>query len=884
MGKLILAESLISRFKALPIGRRILHGDPLKTNFLRTLLLMLIIIFTSPYAIPSLAAATTSASAPADSENQPLVLQLRWSHQFQFAGYYAAQWMGYYEEEGLNVDIRPAFETDEREILDAALEVHEGRADFGVGAANLLIAQDAGMDLALVASIFQRSAVEYCTLLEDRANTVFDLSRLHIARRPGDLLDLELQALFASEGILPYAERTTDITRDFTLEDLQTGTFEVVPDFLGQISYSAAKAGVPLKVVRPAELGVDFYGDTLFTSQKLAKANPELVERFRRASIKGWLYALEHPQEVSAEITTRYYDPAATPEQKAEFKAFNDFRATKVTELTHYPIVELGNLNPFRWKKMAEAMKSLEMIQTVPDLDAMIFDYDQVKMTQLETTRKNLAILFGALTALMALIFLIDLKRRNVVLKKEIEDRQLAERQLVLSNARYETIFRSSVLGITVTEADGRIRHVNEAWCAMTGYTASELCSMNISQLIAPESREVDRAQHQALMEGRILSYSMEKTYLRKPTRRLAKSQEPMSPNPSAHMPDEAQEIFYGRMVLTRIWDNASDTLLNMSMVTDITREVKEAEAIRRSEARFRGIISQVAKEIGGGIQLSDSPHPPELSMNLEEINLELERLFNHELEENRRKDALIRYQGRMAAMGEMIGSIAHQWRQPLHTLKLVLLNLKDPGNDPAYTEACFVKANRLIQRMSDTIDDFRYFSNPRTEPKTFSVEASVQLVMGLVDEQLRVSGITLESHVADLSPLYGFDNQFSHVLFNLISNAIDALKQNPPGKARRIVLSGQAIDSNLILRVEDTGPGIPPNHVPKIFDPYFTTKEAQGGSGLGLPMAASILESAFGGTLTLADAPEGCAFELRLPLSSETLPLSPGIRQEKGR
>jgi ABC-type nitrate/sulfonate/bicarbonate transport system substrate-binding protein len=458
---------------------------------------------------------------PSFTHSQPglteLVLQLRWDHQFQFAGYYAAQWMGYYEEEGLNVDIRSAFTEQNPDILDAALEVEEGRADFGVGAANLMMAQDDGLDLILVASIFQRSAVEYVTLLEDRGNTVFDLSQLHIARRPGDLLDLELQALLASEGIAPYATRTTDITRDFTLEDLINKTFDVVPDFLGQIPYAAEKAGIPVKVIRPGSHGIDFYGDTLFTSGKLARSNPELVERFRRASIKGWFYALEHPMEISELIVTRLAAPDAAPERQAALLDFNLYQAGKVLELTHYPIVEVGNINPFRWIKMAEAMKSLGMIEEVPDLDAMIFDYDQVKMTQLENTRKNLAYAFLILTALITFFFVVYLKRRNTLLLKEIDDRQLAERQLVLSNARYETIFRSSVLGITVTDSEGNIRHVNDAWCSMTGYTADELCRMNIDQLIAADSRGLDAGLHRDLMDGRISSYSMEKKYLRKP-------------------------------------------------------------------------------------------------------------------------------------------------------------------------------------------------------------------------------------------------------------------------------------------------------------------------------------------------------------------------------
>lgn len=814
-------------------------------TYILTVVLVIILCSTPTFATSNSSPNSNSHSSLYSTELIDVVLQLRWDHQFQFAGYYAADWLGFYEEEGLSVEIRSAVLNGE--ILDGPTEIKEGRADFGVGAANILIAQDSGIDLTLVASIFQRSAVEYCTLLDQQANTVFDISQLNIARRPGDLLDLELQALFASEGIPPHALRTSDITRDFTLEDLKSGTFDVVPEYLGQVSYTAFKENLPLKVIKPAEYGVDFYGDTLFTSRKLAKENPEIVERFRNATIKGWYYALENPEVITNLIVERLSRSDIRPNTNYNLKDFNSYQAKKVLEITHYPIVEVGNINTFRWERMAKVMEELEMISEAPDLKNMIFDYDQIKVDQLKDTKLDLSIFFSIVTTCLIFFFLISLNRRNMLLEQEIIDRELAEKRLILSNSRYATIFQSSVLGITVTDSQGNIQTVNDAWCRMTGYSSDELCQMNINTLIAPKYRETDEKQLSDLNEGRISSFSMVKKYIRRPS------------------DSEEEDYFYGRMVLTRIWSEQSEPILNMSMVTDITREIQETEANQRSEVRFRKIVGQVAQEIGG--TNSENLHfNKELSMDLEEINMELEKLFTHELEENRKKDALIRYQAKMAAMGEMIGSIAHQWRQPLNTLKLVLLNLKDSGDDQDYVETCYKKANMLIRRMSETIDDFRYFSNPKKEPSYFSIEESIKLVLGLVDEQLRVSGITLEVNCKSLPPLCGFDNQFSHILFNLVSNSIDALKQNPLGSPRLISINGEKTGSDLLIRVEDSGPGIPKENIEKIFDMYFTTKEADGGSGLGLAMAYSILEDTFNGKLTLLDTTTGCAFEIRIP------------------
>lgn len=804
----------------------------------RTICCLIGMLITITYSLPSFAIS--------DKQYTDVVLQLRWDHQFQFAGYYAADWLGYYNDEGLDVQIRSAFK--EGTILAAPEEISQGRADFGVGAADILMAQDAGMDFTLVASIFQRSAVEYCTLKQNRGNTVFDLSRMHIARRPGDLLDLELQALFASEGIITDTVRTSYKTDDFSLEDLTSGNFDVVPEFLGQISYTAAKQGINVKVIKPAEYGVDFYGDTLYTSRALAESNPDLVEKFRRASIKGWYYALENPEKINALIEQRLERSTYSPNIEEELLEFNTYQAQKVLELTHYPIVMVGNINTFRWSQMAEVMHELHLISEVPNMDKMVFDYEQVKMNQLQVTKQNLYINFGFITILITIFFLLYLNRRNILLRKEIYEKQLIEKRLILSNTKYETIFQSSVLGITVTDAEGYIQTVNDAWCRMTGYSADELCEMNIDELIDPEFHDSDQKQLSDLKEGRISSYSLVKKY--------------------KHRPSESQtdDYFYGRMVLTRLWNDASETLQTMSMVADITREIEETEANQRSEMRFRKIVGQVAQEIGGNhfenLDLSN-----ELSMDLEEINMELEKLFTHELEENRRKDALIRYQAKMAAMGEMIGSIAHQWRQPLNTLKLVLMNLKDSNGDTDYEGVCYDKANKLIRRMSETIDDFRYFSNPQTEPRYFSVDESIGLVLGLIDEQLRIHGIKLQTDCALLPPIYGLDNQFSHVLFNLLSNAIDALKTNPLTEKRQITIEGSASNTHIVLSIADTGPGIDQEHSEKIFDMYFTTKEADGGSGLGLAMAKSIVENAFNGQLRLLKTQIGCTFEITIPM-----------------
>jgi len=230
-----------------------------------------------------------------------VILQLRWDHQFQFAGYYAALWQGYYDDEDLKVEIRSAF-TEDGQILQATDEVVEGRADFGVGAVDILIKNDEEFNLAIIASIFQRSAVEFFMKEETHFNSIVDLINLKTARRENDLLDIELQAILIAEGLNPNQLELYKNNGNFTINDLITKRFDVVPVYLSSILYYSQKKGIELKSIKPIDYGIDFYGDSLFTTVALAKENPELVERFKRATLRGWEYALENTEEMAEKI------------------------------------------------------------------------------------------------------------------------------------------------------------------------------------------------------------------------------------------------------------------------------------------------------------------------------------------------------------------------------------------------------------------------------------------------------------------------------------------------------------------------------------------------------------------------------------------------------
>ena len=167
---------------------------------------------------------------PVESKNMDkVILQLRWNHQFQFAGFYAADWMGYYQDEGLDVEIRPGRKEDGR-VINAVDEVLEDRAHFGIGSIDVLLAERDSTSLCLIASIFQRSLTTYYIDKGIPFNSIVDMTKLKVGRREKDLLDIELQSMLISEGIDPNILPLVDENETFQPEDILQGKYDIIPE------------------------------------------------------------------------------------------------------------------------------------------------------------------------------------------------------------------------------------------------------------------------------------------------------------------------------------------------------------------------------------------------------------------------------------------------------------------------------------------------------------------------------------------------------------------------------------------------------------------------------------------------------------------------------
>ncbi len=253
-------------------------------------------------------------------------------------------------------------------------------------------------------------------------------------------------------------------------------------------------------------------------------------------------------------------------------------------------------------------------------------------------------------------------------------------------------------------------------------------------------------------------------------------------------------------------------------------------------------------------------------------LNETLEQRVQEEVAINREKDHMLIRQSRLAAIGEMIGNIAHQWRQPLNALGLLLDNIQDAHVHDELDSVCLgesvAKGQRLIDKMSSTIDDFRNFFKPDREKTQFSLEKAVRDALSVVEASLKSGHIAVDLKIErDDVTVSGFPNEYAQVVANILGNAKDAIQQRQVRDGKVEITIG-ADDVYAYVAIRDNGGGIPEDVLEKIFDPYFTTREK--GTGIGLYMSKMIIETNMNGRIDARNTGEGAEFRIVVPLAGE--------------
>ncbi len=321
---------------------------------------------------------------------------------------------------------------------------------------------------------------------------------------------------------------------------------------------------------------------------------------------------------------------------------------------------------------------------------------------------------------------------------------------------------------------------------------------------------------------------------------------------PVAHLADAARDLAAGRF----------DSHLPRPGRDEIGELVGTFGAMRDEVSRYQASLKD---------EIAERRHAEE---ELRRLNETLEARVRDALAKNREKDHLLIQQSRLAAMGEMVHNIAHQWRQPLNALAVLIRNIEDDYEYNTLTRDGFrhgvEDAHRLLRQMSGTIDEFREFFRPDREAVSFDVGKAVRDALFIVEASLKHYHVAIDTDLPECVLAEGFPAQFSQAILNIVVNGKEALQdRNIP--AGRISARLETEEDRVRVVIEDNAGGIAADILPKIFDPYFTTKDK--GSGIGLYMTKMIIEKNMNGSVHVENAADGARFTISVPRRQPRLP-----------
>ncbi|MDD3324455.1 MAG: PAS domain-containing sensor histidine kinase [Sulfurospirillaceae bacterium] len=397
-----------------------------------------------------------------------------------------------------------------------------------------------------------------------------------------------------------------------------------------------------------------------------------------------------------------------------------------------------------------------------------------------------------------------------------------------------EAIENSNI--VSKTDINGIITFVNDEFCKISGYTREELVGKNHNIVRHPDVPPID---FKILWE----TIKDKKTY-KTTAKNIAKD----------------GTVFYVNTTIVPILDENKEIKEFIAIRYDVTKSVELQEALKRKEEELEALNATLEERVKFQTKA------------LVELNATLEETIAQEVEKNRKKDQFIYQQARLASMGEMIANIAHQWRQPLSELSMVLYKMKkihimaSCDKDDFYNKS-YEHAKKIISNMSDTIEGFRNFFSPHRQGELFSLGGAIKDVWFMVEGVVAKEDIIQTTKILHDVKILGSVNDFSHVLINIINNSIEAYRSKDYEKKEISIVLDKNKKGSAIITVCDKAGGIDKTILDKIFEPYFTTKHASAGTGLGLYMSKMIVEKNMMGSIRAYNKDSGACFEIEVPI-----------------
>jgi PAS domain S-box-containing protein len=425
------------------------------------------------------------------------------------------------------------------------------------------------------------------------------------------------------------------------------------------------------------------------------------------------------------------------------------------------------------------------------------------------------------------------------LLLRHIRQQRQAEKRLVESENRFRSLSDDALVGIYIIQ-DNLFRYINPKMIEILGYEVEELVDkISPRELALDEDWPTVRDNLQKRLSDEQRSIHYEFRGVRK---------------------DKAivdLEVFGSRTVI-------QGKPAVIGTLLDITERKRAEEALQKlNDELEQRIAERTADLVESRTELEmQNEELRETSRELEAETAALQRA----MEDLREKEQLVIQQNRMAAMGEMLGNIAHQWRQPFNVLGLLVQDLGLSYENGEFSQKLLDtnigKVMEILLQLSQTIDDFSNFATPDKEKTLFKVDQVIVRTISLIEESFKNNHIAIDISSRDDPQIDGYPHEYAQVLLNILMNARDAFLESRKDHARIAVRAWKENDRSVVTITDNAG-GIKTEILGKIFEPYFTTKDLGMGTGVGLFLSKTIIEKNMGGRLSASNTGDGV--ELRI-------------------
>jgi PAS/PAC sensor signal transduction histidine kinase len=385
---------------------------------------------------------------------------------------------------------------------------------------------------------------------------------------------------------------------------------------------------------------------------------------------------------------------------------------------------------------------------------------------------------------------------------------------------------------VSKTDIYGYITFVNDEFCNISKYSRDELIGQNHNIVRHPDvSPEVFKRLWKTILAKKVYKGII---------KNLAKD----------------GSVFYLNATIIPILDENGNIEEFVAIRHDVTEVIELNERLMATRIELKELNLSLEEKV------------KEQTKELLDLNKSLENRVKEEILKNEEKNRLLSQQARLISMGEMIGNIAHQWRQPLSELGIDLFKMKQNIKDEEKFIHTYEHAKTVIKNMSNTIDDFRNFFKSDKEKEEFSIKEAIDKSLGMLEGTFKKEGIRIEILKNEDVKISGIKAEFSQVIINILTNAKDAM-QNLDPKDKIIKIKIYKNDKFAFVSIYNNGENIKDSIMDKLFDPYFTTKHKSVGTGIGLYMCKMIITN-MNGNIYVKNLKNGVDFCIEIPLKKE--------------